>query len=140
MSEQQFDLSLMREGRKTISREALLVSATEFRTWVRDEDTGVTSPVQPSPGKEAYEVKLIIDGEEKRPIILKSAFKNGIIPSIGLNPIPCRVEVVRVTYYSNKQKKEVEGYNYVSVIYNDEDLSDKSLKVMIAKNQQSFQL
>ena len=140
MSEQQFDLSLMREGRKTISREALLVSATEFRTWVRDSDTKIASPVQPSPGKEAYEVHLIIDGVEKRPIVLKSAFKNGIVPSVGLNPIPCRVELVPVTYYSEKQKKEVEGYNYVSVIYNDEDLSDKSLKVMIAKNQQSFQL
>lgn len=139
-TEQQFDLSLMREGRKTISREAMLVSATEFRTWVRDEDTGVTSAVQPAPGKEAYEVKLIIDGEEKRPVILKSAFKNGIVPSIGLNPIPCRIEAVKVKYFSKQQNKEVEGYNYVSVVYNDEDLSDKSLKVMIAKNQQSFQL
>ena len=135
------NFDLFRTGRETETVECQLSDIQEYTSWSKDEN-GVAIKNEIAPGKEAYQATFIIPGREKpiRPIVLKSAFKNGIVPSIGLNPIPCRIETVQVKYYSKQQKKEVEGMNVVSVVYNDEDFSDKSLKVMIAKTQQSFQL
>ena len=133
---------LFRKGRETITFEGVLIAAKEFRSWTKDENTGVSSQNPVAPGKEAFEVSILINGEDKpvKPVVLKSAFKNGIVPSIGLNPIPCRIEAVQVKYFSKQQQKEVEGMNVVSVTYNDEDLSDKSLKIMLAQGQATFQL
>ena len=133
---------LFRKGRETITFEGVLISAKEFRNWTKDEATKTSSLNTVAPGKEAFEVSILVNGDEKpiKPIVLKSAFKNGIVPSIGLNPIPCRIEAVPVTYFSKQQQKDVEGMNVVSVTYNDEDLSDKSLRIMIAQGQATFQL
>ncbi len=115
----------LRDARQYEEVDAMLVSVTPFRRQDK-----VTKKFLPSEaGKEQSLIRFKVDGSEtlKTAIVFnESAFIKGLPPVIGVNALPCKLNL-----YENTDSDGVVHTNVQSVEYEVSNLSSNALTLMM---------
>lgn len=120
-----FDLLVDSKDSNFQEQDGLLLSIQKWTS--RDEDKNI---VPDKPGQERFLVHLKFGEAKKSVIVFKSAFKDSIVPPVGLSPLPCRVGAIPTTYVDDTTGETKNSVRITSIIYNNSDLSDKDIEIV----------